>query len=52
VDVADLAELYGLPAESIASWQQSRILVMHHGPDGTLGEVISKDPGQMSLARE
>jgi biofilm PGA synthesis protein PgaD len=38
--VADLAELYGLPAEDVAAWQQSRILLMHHEPNGTLGEVI------------
>jgi biofilm PGA synthesis protein PgaD len=42
VSVEDLAQLYGFPSDDIARWQQSRILVMHHGPDGTLLTVIAK----------
>jgi biofilm PGA synthesis protein PgaD len=49
VSVADLAGLYGLPAEDIANWQSSRILVMDHNPDGTLTRVISKVGGQILL---
>ncbi len=44
VGVADLAALYGFPAEDIANWQQSRILVMRHGPGGVLIRVTSQDP--------
>jgi biofilm PGA synthesis protein PgaD len=47
VSVADLAELYDLPADDITNWQQSRILAMQHDPSGTLVRVISKDRGQM-----
>ncbi len=43
VTVADLAELYGVPAADVAAWQQARILVMTHALDGTLSEVVSKD---------
>jgi biofilm PGA synthesis protein PgaD len=43
VSVDDLALLYELPAEDIARWQRSRILVMQHNLDGTLDRVISKD---------
>jgi biofilm PGA synthesis protein PgaD len=44
VSVADLAELYRLPAEDIAKWQAARILTMRHAPDGTLIDVMAKDP--------
>jgi biofilm PGA synthesis protein PgaD len=44
VSVDDLAQLYKLPAEDIALWQRSRILVMQHNLDGTLERVISKIP--------
>lgn len=47
VSVDDLAQLYKLPAEDIALWQRSRILVMQHNLDGTLERVISKDPDLM-----
>ena len=47
LSVADLAGLYGLPAQDIENWQASRILVMDHHPDGTLVRVISKDGGQI-----
>jgi biofilm PGA synthesis protein PgaD len=47
VSVADLAGLYGFPADEIADWQRSRILVMEHDPDGTLVGVISKDARQI-----
>ena len=47
VSVADLAELYGFPAEDIAFWQGSRILIMQHDSDGNLVRVISKDGGQI-----
>jgi len=43
VSVEDLAKLYQRPAEDIAAWQSSRILVMVHALDGTLVRVISKD---------
>ncbi len=43
VNVEDLAALYRLPAEDIARWQGSRILVMRHQADGTLITVTSKD---------
>jgi len=53
VGVADLAELYGLPAEDIAVWQRSRILTMDHGPDGALVKVTAKKPRPAaSLAAE
>ena len=52
VSVADLALLYDRSAEEIANWQQSRILVMHHAPDGTLADVIATNPLDLSLARE
>ncbi len=47
VDPDALSELYGIPAHDIALWQKSRILVMHHDPDGTLVNVVTKDPGQI-----
>jgi biofilm PGA synthesis protein PgaD len=40
VSVTDLAKLYGVPAEDVAAWQQSRILLMHHEHNGTLSQVI------------
>jgi biofilm PGA synthesis protein PgaD len=46
VSVADLAALYQLPAEDIANWQQSRILLMEHDPDGTLVQVMSREPAE------
>lgn len=52
MSVADLALHYGRPAEDITNWQQSRILVITHAPDGTLDEVIAKAPGQVPLVRE
>ncbi|MGA3306943.1 MAG: poly-beta-1,6-N-acetyl-D-glucosamine biosynthesis protein PgaD [Stellaceae bacterium] len=51
VTVADLAGLYGLPAQDIENWQASRILVMDHDPDGALVRVISKDGGQILSPR-
>jgi biofilm PGA synthesis protein PgaD len=42
VSVDDLAQLYKLPAEDIALWQRSRILVMQHNLDGTLERVSRK----------
>jgi biofilm PGA synthesis protein PgaD len=42
VNVEDLAVLYELPAKDIAIWQNSRILTMKHGTDGTLVEVTLK----------
>jgi poly-beta-1,6-N-acetyl-D-glucosamine biosynthesis protein PgaD len=42
VTVADLAALYELPAESIAAWQGSRVLVMDHDPDGTIAGVTTE----------
>jgi biofilm PGA synthesis protein PgaD len=50
VTVADLAELYRIPAEDIAHWQAARILTMQHAPDGTLVDVISRGPGQIPPA--
>jgi len=41
VTVADLAELYRVPEADVARWQQARILVMRHDPDGTLGGVTT-----------
>jgi len=48
VSIDDLAQLYELPAEDIARWQRSRILVMQHNLDGALERVISKDPDLIS----
>ncbi len=42
VTVADLALFYGLAADDIARWQNSRILVMQHDPDGNLVSVVAK----------
>ncbi len=47
VSAADLSDLYGIPAEVIATWQESRILIMQHDADGTLTMVIPKDPGKL-----
>ena len=52
VSVADLALLYVRPEEEISQWQNARILVMHHSADGTLTEVTSATPQELSLARE
>jgi len=43
VTVEDLASLYQIPANDIAIWQNSRILTMRHGADGTLEDVIVQD---------
>jgi len=47
VTVVDLAALYGISAEDITDWQESRILVMEHDVDGTLLKVTSKDTSQI-----
>lgn len=52
VTVADLAELYRLPAADITRWQASRILVMTHGPDGSLDEVTLHEPRPLSAEAE
>ncbi len=46
VSTDDLARLYNLPAEDIAQWQESRILLMRHDNAGTLVEVKTREPGQ------
>jgi len=54
VSVADLAALYEVPAADVAIWQQSRILVMRHAPDGRLITVTARHPedvGPVSVAR-
>lgn len=45
VSVEDMARLYGLPADDLDSWRQSRILIMRHDDHGQLLRVISVDPG-------
>ncbi len=45
VSVEDMARLYGLPADDLDSWRQSRILIMRHDEHGQLLRVISVDPG-------
>ena len=45
VTVEDMARLYGLPADDLDSWRQSRILIMRHDEHGQLLRVISVDPG-------
>jgi biofilm PGA synthesis protein PgaD len=52
VEASDLSELYGIPVAEIAIWQESRILVMHHDPDGTLVRVTPKDPSQIQSTHE
>ena len=47
IGIADLAALYGLPAESISAWQGTRILVMNHDADGTLVDVTSQTGEQI-----
>jgi poly-beta-1,6-N-acetyl-D-glucosamine biosynthesis protein PgaD len=42
VSIADLAALYGLPVESVTTWQGSRILMMEHDPDGTIAGVTTE----------
>jgi biofilm PGA synthesis protein PgaD len=49
VTAADLAALYGRPAGDIEGWQQARILVMFHDPDGTLVGVDTKGEGPASV---
>jgi poly-beta-1,6-N-acetyl-D-glucosamine biosynthesis protein PgaD len=39
ITVANLAELYKLPAEDIAKWQSARILMMKHDDNGVLTKV-------------
>lgn len=45
VSVEDMARLYGLPADDLESWRQSRILIMRHDAHGQLLRVTSVDPG-------
>lgn len=49
VNVADLAALYNVPVADVEYWQDSRILEMRHDADGTLAEVIVKDPAHTLL---
>ncbi len=46
VSVADLAALYGLPEDDIARWQQARNMIMKHGSDGRLIEVVMPEQAQ------
>lgn len=49
VNVDDLAARYARPVEDIVQWQQADILMMHHGPDGNLTEVVTKTrPARMA----
>ena len=45
VSVHDLAALYRLPADDVASWQAARILTMQHHADGTLAWVTETGVG-------
>ncbi len=36
VSPADLGKLYGVSAETVAGWQNTRALVISHAADGTL----------------
>jgi biofilm PGA synthesis protein PgaD len=45
VTVEETARLFGLPADDLDSWRQSRILIMRHDSHGALLRVISVDPG-------
>jgi len=45
VTVEDMAARYGLSADDLESWRQSRILIMRHDDHGQLLRVISVDPG-------
>ncbi len=49
VSAADLAALYDVPAADVIHWQNARILEMRHDADGTLAEVIVKDPAHALL---
>ncbi len=45
VTVEDMARLYGLSADDVESWRQSRILIMRHDDHGHLLGVMSGDTG-------
>ncbi len=45
VTVEEMALRYGLPADDLESWRQSRILMLRHDDQGQLLRVTSIDPG-------
>lgn len=52
VTPADMARMYAVTAEEVASWQDARILIVHHDGDGRLVGVELPEPPQAPADRE